>query len=469
MTSSNGVQTPLQIAVVGSGPSGFYAAEALLRCGHPVRINIFERLPTPFGLVRSGVAPDHPKLKQSISVFERIVQSPEVNFFGNVTVGLDISVEELRETHHAIVFAYGSQNDRRMNIPGEDLTGSHTATEFVGWYNGHPDYRDRNFDLDQEAVAIIGQGNVAADVCRILTKPVDQLRTSDIAEHALDELSRSRVRDIYVIGRRGPAQAKFTTKELRELTAISDSVATVDPSDLSLGSACQTELSDHTNAAAAKNLEIFRSISVNSPGSAKRTIHFRFYASPVELLGMQRVQQLSLVRNALQGPAFSQVAIPSGAIQNLSCGLVFRSIGYQGSPMPGLPFDFSRGILPNRKGRIVDGERTQSGMYVTGWLKRGPSGIIGTNRADSIETVEALLADLPVLLTAPKLGMESLMPILERRCGCIVQLADWQSIDAAEIERGRKRGKPREKFVRIEDMLSLLANPLPVNLSVRSE
>lgn len=462
-------ETHLQIAVVGSGPSGFYAAEALLRCGQPVRVNIFERLPTPFGLVRSGVAPDHPKLKQSIVVFERIVQSPEVQFFGNVTVGLDISVEELRDTHHAVIFAYGSQNDRRMNIPGEDLSGSHTATEFVGWYNGHPDYRDRHFDLDQETVAIIGQGNVAADVCRILTKPVEELGTSDIAEHALDALSRSRVRDIYVIGRRGPAQAKFTTKELRELTAISGSVSTVEASDLILGPACQTELADHKNAAAAKNMEIFNSIAANKAGSARRTIHFRFFASPKELLGTRQVERMSLARNSLEGTAFSQVAAPVGSIENLSCGLVFRSIGYQGVPMPGAPFDYGRGVMPNRAGRIIDGEQTLPGMYVTGWLKRGPSGIIGTNRADSIETVDALLADLPSLRAMPKLGMEQLLPVLERRCGCIVRLSDWQNIDAAEIERGRKRGKPREKFVRIEDMLSLLSSPAPADLPVPSE
>lgn len=447
----------IHVAIVGSGPSGFYAAEALMRSGLPVRVDMFERLPTPYGLVRSGVAPDHQKLKQPMQVFERIARTPEFSFLGNVTIGVDVSIEELRAAYHAIIFACGAQNDRRMDIPGEDLAGSHTATEFVGWYNGHPDYRDRQFDLQQEVVAIIGQGNVAVDVCRILTRPVDELRKSDIAEHALDALSRSRVREVHLIGRRGPAQAKFTAKELRELVGLTGAVATVDPEQLRLSPVCEAELASNTNVIAQKNLEIFRSIEKNTSQDDLRRIHFRFLSSPVAVHGGERVEKLSLVGNRLNGEPFRQGAIATGKIEELACGLVFRSIGYKGVPIPGLPFDPVKGVLPNTSGRIVDGESALPGLYVTGWLKRGPSGIIGTNRADSLETVEALLADLSGKGSKYAPGLEGVMPILDRRCGKVVYLSDWLSIDAAETARGVGRGKPREKFTRVEEMLSVVS------------
>lgn len=447
----------IHLAIIGSGPSGFYAAEALLRSDLPVRIDMFERLPTPFGLVRSGVAPDHQKLKQPIQVFERIARSPDFNFLGNVTVGIDVTIDELKAAYHAVIFACGAPSDRRMDLPGEDLDGSHTATEFVGWYNGHPDYRDRVFDLDQEVVAIVGQGNVAADVCRILTRPVDELASSDIAEHALEALSRSRVREVHIIGRRGPAQAKFTTKELRELTQLTDTVATIDAEQLDLSETCRVELASTTNATAQKNLEIFRGIAGNMPMAARRRIHFRFLASPVAVLGRDRVEELSLVRNRLSGVAFSQSAAPTDHFENFPCGLVFRSIGYRGVAIPGLPFDAVRGVLPNLHGRLIENDVVLERLYVTGWLKRGPSGIIGTNRADSIETVEALLSDLAAATPRSAPGLKGLLPILERRSRRVVRLADWFDIDAAEIELGRTKGKPREKLTRIDEMLTILS------------
>lgn len=446
----------IHVAIVGSGPSGFYAAEALLRSELPVRVDMFERLPTPYGLVRSGVAPDHQKLKQPIQVFERIAKTPEFGFLGNVRIGVDVTIDELKAAYHAVIFACGAQNDRRMNIPGEDLNGSHTATEFVGWYNGHPDYRDREFDLQQEVVAIIGQGNVAVDVCRILTRPVDELSASDIAEHALDALSKSKIREVHIIGRRGPAQAKFTAKELRELTGLTGTVATLDPDQLRLSSACENELTSNTNAIAQKNMEIFRAIAENATRSGSRRIHFRFLASPVAIQGRDRVEKLSLVRNQLAGEPFRQSAVATDTFEDLDCGLVFRSIGYKGVPIPGLPFDSARGVLPNIKGRLVDGENKLPGLYVTGWLKRGPSGIIGTNRADSIETVETLLADLARETPGSAMGLKAVRPIIERRCGRVVHLTDWFDIDAAEVSRGASKGKPREKFTRIEEMLSVV-------------
>lgn len=448
------MSSPIHVAIVGSGPSGFYAADSLLKSGQPVLIDMFERLPTPFGLVRSGVAPDHQKLKQSIQVFEQIAGSPAFNFFGNVTIGEDIKVEELRQAYHAVIFACGAQTDRRIGISGEDLSGSHTATEFVGWYNGHPDYRDRSFDLQQEIVAIIGQGNVAVDVCRILTRPVDELRSSDIAEHALEALSQSRVREVYVIGRRGPAQAKFTTKELRELASLTGVTATIEPAQLRLSPVCETELAHPIASNAKKNIDVFGSIAANVPASDKRRIHFQFLASPIEIRGKDRVEGLTLIRNRLSGEAFSQQAIATGDPFELNCGLVFRSIGYRGEPIAGLPFDAVKGVLPNHRGRVGQNGTPLGGIYVTGWLKRGPSGIIGTNRADSIETVESILEDLGKATLCEAPGMAAIETTISGLRKKVVGLSEWRAIDAAEIERGAARGKPREKFTRIEEMLS---------------
>ncbi len=457
MKSNGSAHGPLHVAIVGSGPSGFYAAEALLRSEVDVRISMIERLPTPYGLVRSGVAPDHPNLKQPMIVYDRIARTEGFSFLGNVTIGRDVTVDELQATHHAVVMACGAQVDRRMGIPGEDLRGSHTATEFVGWYNGHPDYRDRTFDLSQEVAVIIGQGNVAADVCRILAKPIDELRNSDISAHAVEVLAESKVKQLYVVGRRGPAQAKFTSKELRELGAITDCVATVNAEDCTLNEESEKELAERSNVNAAKNMELFRRFAGETASGARRRIAFRFHASPKEFVGEERVEKIVLARNRLEGIAFSQVTRPSGETQEIDCGLVFRSIGYRGIPIPGLPFDEDRGVLPNKVGRILEGDRALPGLYVTGWLKRGPSGIIGTNRADSMETVENILADVPSLHTGPKPGVEALQPLLEGRGVRLVNLSDWLDIDSAEVERGKKEGKPREKFTRVDDMLDLLA------------
>lgn len=461
MSHIDGRQIARHVAIVGSGPSGFYAAEALLRSGRNVQVNMIERLPTPFGLVRSGVAPDHPKLKQSTLVFDRISRQEGFNFLGNVMVGRDVSLAELQTTHDAVILACGAQCDRSMGIPGEDLDGSHTATEFVGWYNGHPDFRDRVFDFSRQVAVIIGHGNVAADVCRILTKPIDELRTTDIAEHALQALAESRIKEIHVIGRRGPAQAKFTPKELRELGEITGTVAILDPQECDVGEQCEVELANPTNTFAAKNLEIFRRYTTNAPSGASRTIRFRFCRSPVALHGTERVEGLTLERNALQGPAFAQVARSTGVHDEIACGLVFRSIGYRSQAIEGAPFDPERGIVPNNGGRVLDGEQPVPGLYVTGWQKRGPNGIIGTNRADSIETVGQLLSDLAERSPSQRQGLAGLRTLLESRGVRIVDIEGWARIDAAEAERGKARGKPREKFTRIDQMLSALEDADP--------
>ena len=450
---------PLRVAIIGSGPSGFYATEALLKSALEVRVDMFERLPAPFGLVRNGVAPDHPKLKEAILVYTKIAAHPRFNFFGNVTVGRDIAIDELRANYHAVLFACGAESDRRLGIPGDDLPGSHTATEFVGWYNGHPDYRDREFDLSSEVAVVIGQGNVAVDVCRILGKTADELKHTDIARHALERLAESSIREIHMLGRRGPAQAKFTHVELRELGELAECEPMVNPQDLKLGAASQTELADKRNRTAIKNMEILRDFAARPRANKRKRCFIRFLESPVEIRGKSRLERLILAKNRLEGEPGRQVARETGETVELNCGLLFRSIGYRGVPLPGLPFDERLGVLPNIDGRITDEKGTVlSGLYCAGWIKRGPSGIIGTNRADSVATVKALLADIDGgrIDTAIKQGAQAIYPPLAARNVRVLGFPEWQRIDAAEIARGKPVGKPREKFTRASEMLALL-------------
>ncbi|MFQ5705658.1 MAG: NAD(P)-binding protein [Gemmatimonadales bacterium] len=449
-------RNPVRAAIVGSGPSGFYAAEALIRSEPVVLVDMFERLPSPFGLVRSGVAPDHPKLKEPIRVYQRIAESPQFQLLGNITVGRDISVEELNNYYHAIVFACGAETDRKLGIAGESLPGSHTATEFVGWYNGHPDYRDRMFDLSHDTAVVIGQGNVAVDVCRILSKTVDELRHTDITKHALEVLAQSKIRDIHMIGRRGPAQAKFTHSELRELGELADCDPIVDPGDLELNPASREELADRANRANMKSYEVLQGFASRPPPTRRRRCHIQFLKSPIKLKGEERLERVVLMKNRLEGEPSRQVARETGEVEELACGVLFRSIGYRGVPIAGVPFDDSRGIISHRDGRIVDGADVVPALYATGWIKRGPTGIIGTNRADSVATVNSLLADLPNLDAGTKPGADELKALLKNRGVRVVSYANWQKIDAAEVRRGEAAGKPREKFARMEEMLALL-------------
>lgn len=444
---------PLRVAIIGSGPSGFYTAEALLKLPLNVTVDMIERLPVPFGLVRHGVAPDHPKLKQASLVFDKIAQSPGFRFIGNKTVGHDLTVAQLRATHHAVIFASGAESDRRLDISGEDLPGSHTATAFVGWYNGHPDHRDAEFDLSGEVAVVIGQGNVAIDVARILAKPVDELRKTDMAAHALAALAESRVREIHVIGRRGPAQAKFTNKELRELGDIPACHCAVSPEDLDLNAASVTELEDKTNFVAAKNIEILQPWARDLSMPAGRRIVFHFLQAPVRIEGDGRVSHIVLERNRLSGAPFAQQAVGTGDTTTLPCDLVFRSIGYRGRAIPGVPFDEARGVIPNDEGRVAG----CPGTYVVGWIKRGPSGIIGTNRADAVATVQVLHADLAQWDPSPKPGAVGLFGTSDRQSVGIIDYADWQRIDMEEQRRGALSDKPREKFTRVADMLACAA------------
>ncbi len=448
---------PLHVAIVGSGPSGFYACEALLKSEISVKVTMLERLPVPYGLVRSGVAPDHPKLKQAIQVYAKIAESEDFTLVANTTVGTDISVEELQSSHHAVIFANGAETDRKLGVPGEDLEGSYTATEFVGWYNGHPDYRGRQFDLSSETAVIIGQGNVAADVARILAKSVDELRHTDIAEHALDALAESQVKEIYVVGRRGPAQVKFTPKELREFENLEICQSVVDPAELVLNSASEEELEDKGNSGQKKIYQQLQKLSAMESRNLERSCHFTFLKSPTELKGNGRLESVVFEKNQLSGEALSQSARGTGEFEEMNTGLLFRSIGYRGVAIPGAPFDNKKGLIPNDNGRVTENGAHLAGLYVTGWIKRGPTGIIGTNRADSVATVASLLEDVASLEKPEKPGgADGVCQLLESRDVRYVTFSDWKLIDQSEIDRGQPKDKPREKYTYIEEMLALL-------------
>jgi ferredoxin--NADP+ reductase len=443
-----------KIAIIGSGPSGFYAAEALLDSEINVEVHMYERLPTPFGLVRSGVAPDHPKLKQVINIFKRIAEHESFKFFGNVSIGEDVSLEALQNTYSAVVFATGAGIDRSLNIPGEALKGSHSATEFVGWYNGHPDFQDCTFDLSNKSCVVIGHGNVSADVCRILLKSVDELKQTDITQQAIDTLSKSNIQEVHIIGRRGPAQSKFSTKELRELSELENCEIIVNPEDLVLNDESAAELDDRANLNNRLNVELLRTLSEKKATGETKKCYLHFLKSPTAVIGEQQVDGIELTGNDLSGEPFYQKARSNDHSEILDCGTVFRSVGYRGSPIQGVPFDDQRGVIPNVDGRVttVEGE-PQKGIYVTGWIKRGPSGIIGTNRADSVETVETLLSNLSELTVQTDSSVDDLLNSIRAKGVQIVTYEDWLKIDNSEVEKGSLVGKPREKMTKVKEML----------------
>lgn len=453
---------PLRVAIIGSGPSGFYAAEHLQDQDHlEVQIDMYDRLPTPFGLVRGGVAPDHQKIKSVTRVYDKIAAHPEFRFYGNVEMGRDITHADLSAYYHAIIYAVGARTDRRMGIPREHLPGSHSATEFVGWYNAHPDFRSLGFDLSVESAAVVGNGNVAMDLARILASPAEVLAQTDIAAHALRALSGNGIREIHLLGRRGPAQAAFTNKELKELGELPDVDIVVDPADLELDAASAAAVAAGPERNRDRNLEVLREYASRPPSGASRRIVLHFLVSPVEIIGTERVEGLTIVHNELYASEDGSVRPrPTARTTTLPVRLVFRAIGYQGVPLPGIPFDAMRGVIPNQAGRIIDpaSDAPIEGEYVVGWIKRGPQGIIGTNKPDSQETVDSLLEDL----AEGRLHKEEVPPrdVLERllseRRRDFVSYEDWQLIDLLEQERGAASGAPRLKFSRVEDMLRAL-------------
>ena len=454
--------TPLRVAIIGSGPSGFYAAEHLQDQDHlEVQIDMYDRLPTPFGLVRGGVAPDHQKIKSVTRVYDKIAAHPEFRFYGNVEMGRDLTHADLAAYYHAIIYAVGARTDRRMGIPREHLPGSHSATEFVGWYNAHPDFRSLGFDLSSQSAAVVGNGNVAMDLARILASPRDVLAATDIAEHALHALEENGIREIHVLGRRGPAQAAFTNKELKELGELPGVDVVVDPADIDLDPLSRAEVERTPNRTRDRNLELLRAFSERPLTGADRRIVLHFLVSPVEITGTERVEALEIVHNELYESEDGSIRPrPTERRTTLPLGLVFRAIGYQGVPLPGIPFDAMRAVIPNDCGRIIDPATGTpvEGEYVVGWIKRGPQGIIGTNKPDSQETVNMLLADLAAgnlhkLEVPPRAVLERLLG--ERRRD-FVSYEDWQLIDLLEQERGKASGAPRVKFSRVEEMLHAL-------------
>jgi ferredoxin--NADP+ reductase len=449
-------ERPLRVAVVGSGPSGFYAAEALFAAAMPVEVDMYEALPAPFGLVRYGVAPDHAKIKNIISRYEKTAGHASFAFFGNVEIGRDLSVEEMRRYYDAMLFANGAQTDRRLGVPGEDLPGSHTATEFVAWYNGHPAYRERTFNLSHECAVVIGQGNVAVDVARILAKTVDELRTTDISRHALEVLAESKVREVRMVGRRGPVQAAFTPPELKELGELADCDAVVDAAELALNDASRAELEVLKWREAQKNYDMLREIAARAPSGKARRLLIQFFRGPKELRGAGRLESVVLEKNVLSGEPGKQKASGTGATETVACGTLFRSVGYRGVALPGVPFDEKAGIMPNVEGRVTRDGTPVPGLYAAGWIKRGPSGIIGTNKPCSFDTVKALLADVPSLPRCAEPARASVLALLSSRGVRVVSWADWRRIDAAEVAAGAAAGKPREKFTRVAEMVGAL-------------
>jgi len=461
VTSIGIEQNPLRVAIVGSGPAGFYAAGQLLTAKDlHAEVEMFDKLATPWGLVRAGVAPDHPNIKAVTRVYEKTAKREGFRFHGNVEVGKDVSHEELAAHHHAVIYATGSPTDRRLGIPGEDLPGSHAATDFVGWYNGHPDYRDLEFDLTPRRAVVIGNGNVALDVARMLALTHDELGKTDIADHALEALAESGVEEIVVLGRRGPLQAAYTNPELKELGEMAAADVIVDPDEARLDPLSQEEFdSGAIDKTSRVNVETVQEYASRTPHGHPRRIVLRFLVSPVEILGDDRVTGVRVVRNRLEKSDDGRlVARATDETEEVECGIVLRSVGYRGEPFAGLPFDESRNTLNNEGGRITDPETGDPlpGVYTAGWIKRGPSGVIGTNKKCAQETVSALLEDLAAgKLPDPSAEVDSLIEVLHERHPDVVDYAGWQLIDQHERGLGEPAGRPRVKLTRAEELLDV--------------
>jgi ferredoxin--NADP+ reductase len=429
------VEGPFRVAVVGAGPAGLYAADELLK--HPeVTVDVYDRLPTPYGLVRFGVAPDHQHTKQVQKLFKKIERQPGFRYFLNVEVGTDISHEELRAHYDAVLYTVGAASDKPLGVPGDDLRGSVSATEFVAWYNGHPDRQDLDVPLDTERAVVVGNGNVALDVARLLTEDIDVLEPTDIAALPLEALRRSSVREVVILGRRGPAEAAFTVPELVGLHGTESLNVVVDTGGVKItGTDTKSRL--------------LRDFQQRPVDPAKRTIVLRFLTSPVEILGEERVTGIKVVRNKLETDASGRtVAVPTSRTEVIEAGLVLRAVGYKGLPLAGLPYDDRSGAVPNKAGRV------EPGVYVSGWVKRGPTGFIGTNKSDSEETVETILDDLDAgATTTPAGNAATIAALVRRRKPDYVDLAAWQAIEREERRRGRELGRVRVKIVDVEEAL----------------
>jgi ferredoxin/flavodoxin---NADP+ reductase len=452
-------ERPLKVAVVGAGPSGFYAIASLYkRAGLEVQVDLFDRLPTPYGLVRGGVAPDHQQIKSIAKKYHETAQHGGFRFFGNVKIGKDLSVAELEERYHQIVWAIGNETDKRLGIEGETLHGVHSATEFVGWYNGHPDFRDRFFALDRaKRVVVIGNGNVSMDVARILAHDPKVLGETDIAAHAHEMLERSTVEEVVVLGRRGPAEAAFSPKEVKELGELEGVDLVVDPEQVKLDPVSETWMqTPEAPRTAVKNVEFLREVAARGPGTNRRKIRLVFLASPLAFLGTDHVTAVRVAKNELRFVDGEPKAKETGETFELGCELAFKAVGYRGIPLEGVPFDEMSGTIPNAEGRVL----AKAGLpdilprhYVVGWAKRGPTGLIGTNGPDANATVDHQVEDIVGKTDVEEPTASPIEELLAERQVDVATFADWLRLDLAEIVRGKEKGKVREKFCSVEEMM----------------
>lgn len=455
---------PLRVAIIGSGPTGFYAADHLIKQKDvKVHVDMYDRLPTPYGLVRFGVAPDHQKIKSVIKAYSRTAKRPEFRFFGNVEYGQDISLDDLKQYYHQVIFTTGAQSDRKMGIPGEDLKNSHPATEFVAWYNGHPDFRDYEFDLSQESVAVVGVGNVAMDVSRILSKTDAELEITDIADYALEALKNSNVKTIYILGRRGPAQAAFTNPEIKELGELADTEITVPVEEAELDPLSQKQLDDSQDRATKKKIEIIQGYTQHEPSDKSRQLILRFLVSPVELIGDEegKIKAMRLVKNELYETENGTLRPrATDQFEEIPVGLVFRSVGYRGIPLPGIPFNDSWGVIHNETGRIIDLETKEpmTGLYTAGWIKRGPTGVIGTNKPCAVESVNCMLEDAAEGKTFSPAHpeVEAVEKFISEKQPKFVSYSDWLKLDEIEVSQGEPQGRPRVKLTSVEEIMTAL-------------
>ncbi|KAL0095825.1 hypothetical protein J3Q64DRAFT_1708793 [Phycomyces blakesleeanus] len=457
--------TPFRLAVVGSGPAGFYTSHRLLKEWPNTQVDMYDSLPVPHGLVRFGVAPDHPEVKNVMTTFDKVAEDSRFHFLGNVTIGKTeggLTVEELKSQYDAVLFSYGASEDRKLGIPNEDVWGVEAASAFVGWYNGLPAYRDLALPLeDTDTAVVIGQGNVALDVARILLSPIDVLRKTDITEYALEALSKSRIKHVHVVGRRGPLQAAFTSKELREQMALPNVAFKADHEFI------KNEITE-SQAILSKNRPLKRLMGILEKGSpiqnAEKSWSLEFLKSPKEILTNQdrtAIHGIEYELNRLEGPLDqARKAVGTGIFKRQECGMVLRSIGYKSVPIKGIPFDARQGRVPNRFGKVLESETEVPGLYTAGWLKRGPTGVIVSTMQDAYETADTIVDDLKngkqMLDGANKEGAAGLEPLLKERGVRVVSFDDWKKIEAAEFAAGAKLGKPREKFSRVKDMLAVL-------------
>jgi ferredoxin--NADP+ reductase len=455
---------PLRVAIIGAGPAGFYAADHLFKQpGLMAQIEMFDSLPTPYGLVRLGVAPDHQKIKSVVTLFDTVAENPRFRFYGNVEFGRHLHRTDLRQYYHQIIYATGAQTDRRMNILGEDLRGSYPATEFVAWYNGHPDFRDHHFDLSHQRAAVVGMGNVALDVARILCRLPNELAKTDMADHAIAALSQSRVREVYMLGRRGPAQAAFTLPELKELGQLTHLDIMTLPTEVQLDPLSRAHLERSSDRSTWKKVEILQGFAHHPPTDKLYRLVIRFLVSPVEIIGdaAGQVKAIRLVKNELvETPTGQLKPQPTDQFEELPVDLVFRSVGYQGVPLPGVPFDPNAGVILNERGRVLNPETQQPevGEYTAGWIKRGPTGVIGTNKPDAAETVASMMADLVDgrCLAPAHPQPTAIAELVRQRQPHFFSYDDWLRLNEIEIIKGKEMNRPRVKFTRINDMLAAL-------------